>query len=124
MMIRVVSVEYAQQYHLWLVGSHWPHLACPNNFQVIVLLLQVGVLRLQLEDHVLQLLSLFPIDLRGHLHWPFWNEVAEMAIGKLLAVRRDQRVLVFHERGPAVDPSWLLVLLRSHLPACWLVAPR
>ena len=66
-MIRVVSVEYAQQYHLWLVGRHWPHLACSDNFQVIVLLLQVGVLRLQLEDHVLQLLSLFPIDLRGHL---------------------------------------------------------
>ena len=66
-MIKVVSVEYAQQYHLWLVGRHWPHLACSDNFQVIVLLLQVGVLRLQLEDHVLQLLSLFPIDLRGHL---------------------------------------------------------
>ena len=52
MMIRVVSVEYAQQYHLWLVGRHWPHLACSDNFQVIVLLLQVGVLRLQLEDAV------------------------------------------------------------------------
>ena len=30
-----------------------------------------------------------------HLHWTFWNEVAEMALRKLLAVRRDQRVLIF-----------------------------
>ena len=31
----------------------------------------------------------------AHLHWTLWYEVAEMALRKLLAVRRDQRMLVF-----------------------------
>ena len=30
-----------------------------------------------------------------HLHGTLWYEVAEMALGKLLAVRRNQRMLVF-----------------------------
>ena len=30
-----------------------------------------------------------------HLHRTLWYEVAEVALGKLLAVRRDQRMLVF-----------------------------
>ena len=45
-------------------------------------------------DHELQLLALLGVDLHGDLHWTVGDEAGQLPLLQLLAVHRDQGVLV------------------------------
>ena len=98
---------FLRQAHLRLAG-HWHP---THSLQVVVFLLQVGVLHLQLEYHVLQLLPLFAVYLggnlqdsrgqerthSGHLHRTLRYQLGHMSFWQLLAVGCYQRVFILPE---------------------------